>query len=59
MNEKDIQFRIWQLNESILHLEDIECRCKDEEYKKQVKRNIEKLEEEKKQLYKQWEELRK
>lgn len=56
---KEIQFNIWALNESINHLEDIYHRAKDEDFKKDTRIQITQFENEKRALYKKWEELRK
>lgn len=44
------QFRLWQLNESILHLGDVYERCNDPDFKASVKKNIQKYEAEKQRL---------
>lgn len=51
MTEK--QFKLWQINQTILHLGDIAERCKDEEYKRATLNEISRLEDEKQRLIKE------
>lgn len=54
MDAKKLQFRIWALNESILHLGDVYERAKTDEFRHGVHENIKRLEAEKAELLKQW-----
>lgn len=54
MTIDEIRFRIWTINETVLHLGDICERSTDEESNRQRREHIEQLEAEKKQLFAQW-----
>ena len=56
---KKIEWKIWALNQSINHLENIYHISKDSEFKKGTRDQITQMEDEKRALYKKWEDLNK
>jgi hypothetical protein len=52
-----IQFKIWCINETVLHLGDMFYKSNDEQHKTIITKKIERFEREKQTLYNKWEDI--